>query len=279
MSRDPHRLFSEEDRRIVRDNQDGRCAGPCGGLCPTTSRCITVSPGPRTGRRSSATPRGLCRPCHLDRPQRALRRHRTPANGKPRLSTKMLPRLRQGWTATVAAAPGAGKTLFTGFTIHALVESGTIERVVIFVPNNVLKGQWARDLKQLGIHVDPDAGRHVIENPRQRVLRCRPHLPDPLPGSPGRQRVDPAGRTASTLYVFDEVHHLAEAEHSAWGQAVGALIGSDPDHPRHPVLNLSGTLFRSTARPEDRHRPLRARCPTNRTGCRPSPITPSAPTS
>ena len=52
---------------------------------------------------------------------------------------------------------------------------------------------------------------------------------------------------ARTLYVFDEVHHLAEAEHSAWGQAVGALVGIDPDHPRHPVLNLSGTLFRSTA--------------------------------
>lgn len=245
-TRDPERLFSEEDRRIVRDNQDGRCAGTCGDVLPDDfemhHRIAWAAGGPTI----TGNARGLCRPCHLTATNERFD-DIAPRTWQLQALAEVLPRLRQGWTATVAAAPGAGKTLFTGFTIQALWESGTIDRVVIFVPNNVLKGQWARDLKLLGIHVDPEAGRHVVENPDSGFVGVVHTYQVLSQGALITNALIRRAERSRTLYVFDEVHHLAEAEHSAWGQSVGVLVGSDPDHPRHPVLNLSGTLFRSTA--------------------------------
>lgn len=243
-TRDPQRRYSEADRRIVRDNQNGRCAGPCGGELPDDfemhHRVAWSAGGPTT----IGNARGLCRPCHLIAPKEDFDSLK-PRAWQAEALEEALPRLRAGLTATIAAAPGAGKTLFSGFTIQALVESGTIERVVVFVPNNVLKGQWARDLKQLGIHVDPDAGRHVVENADSGFVGVVHTYQILTQGALVTNALIRRADHTRTLYIFDEVHHLAEAEHSAWGQAVGVLVGTDPDHPRHPVLNLSGTLFRS----------------------------------
>ena len=222
-------------------NAPGRAAE----CCPTTSTCITAVAWSINGPTIVGNARGLCGPCHLTAPNERFD-DIAPRDWQTEALAEILPRLREGRTATEMAAPGAGKTLFTGFTIHAFKESNTIERVVIFVPNNVLKGQWARDLKKLGIHVDDAAGRHVIENPHSGFFGVVHTYQLLAQGALVTNALIRRAEQAPTLYVFDEVHHLAEPDHSAWGQAVGALIGSDPDHPRHPVLNLSGTLFRST---------------------------------
>jgi hypothetical protein len=52
----------------------------------------------------------------------------------------------------------------------------------------------------------------------------------------------------ATLVVLDEVHHVGEPGHTAWGRAVATMVGDVSAGTVHAaaVLNMTGTLFRSS---------------------------------
>lgn len=52
----------------------------------------------------------------------------------------VLERLWQTGTATVHAAPGAGKTFFAGMVFHHLKRAGLVDRMVVVVPNRASYG-------------------------------------------------------------------------------------------------------------------------------------------
>lgn len=143
-------------------------------------------------------------------------------------------------SATIHAAPGAGKTRFTGALINRLKGAGWIERAVIVVPNAALRSQWHEALIELGVHLDPDPNKGWHELPQSDGAVVTYHS---LPRAAGHHRQELDRRP--TLLVLDEVHHAGDNE--TWGRAV-AKISGDVDGEVHAVgiLNLTGTLFRST---------------------------------
>jgi len=146
---------------------------------------------------------------------------------------------RQG-SATIHAAPGAGKTSFTGAVYLRMKAAGWVERLIVVVPNSALRAQWRESLAELNVLLD--------DEPRNSWQELRgTHGPvvtyHSLPNSAPDHRKELERR--STLVVLDEVHHAGDK--ATWGRAVARMVGDvDGDVAATGVLNLTGTLFRSS---------------------------------
>lgn len=144
--------------------------------------------------------------------------------------------------ATVAAAPGSGKTFFAGMLFKALLRD--VDRMVVIVPRAGLVQQWARvSWEDSGIQLRPN---HPLERLGQDgvVVTYQSLSPATLVLHQARTRTD------RTLVVLDEVHHVGESviegERAAWAHFVAELVGGvERGLQVAAVLNLSGTLWRS----------------------------------
>ena len=133
------------------------------------------------------------------------------------------------------ATPGAGKTTFALTAARRALVARAIRRVVIVVPTQHLKFQWAHAAERLDIHLDPEWNLgygglppdvHGVVVTYQQVA------------------VEPASlrpMVRQALVVLDEIHHAGDSR--AWGDAIRQAF--DPAWRR---LSLSGTPFRSDQR-------------------------------
>ncbi len=107
--------------------------------------------------------------------------------------------------------------------------------VTVVVPTEHLKTQWAQAAARVGIALDP---KFSNSNSRRR-RRSTTASSSPTPRWPAtRPGTGCAPRTASTLVVFDEIHHGGDAK--SWGEAIREAFD---DATRR--LALTGTPFRS----------------------------------
>jgi superfamily II DNA or RNA helicase len=152
--------------------------------------------------------------------------------------------IRQGM-ATIAAGPGTGKTIFAGLVFETLYDAGIVDRAVIFVPREPLLDQWKQALYRAR-HLDLTVGQTVE---RARTLGTINTYQSLTPQSVQNHREQAA--LARTLVVFDEVHHLGEpvrpgGQRPGWARQAMELVGEIGGFHVTGVLNLSGTLWRSS---------------------------------
>jgi superfamily II DNA or RNA helicase len=139
----------------------------------------------------------------------------------------------------VVATPGAGKTTFALNLAHELLEAGAVHRIVVVVPTEHLKVQWAKAAHRCGISIDPTTrNASGLENPVDYRGAALTYAQ--VASQPQLHRMG-ATRTA-TLVILDEIHHAGEEK--AWGEAVRTAF---KDAARR--LCLSGTPFRSDNNP------------------------------
>ena len=120
--------------------------------------------------------------------------------------------------------------------------SGLARRVVIVVPTQHLKHQWAHAAERLDLHLDPEwsAGYGVLPSDVHGVVVTYQQVA----ANPGALR----GLVQGALIVLDEIHHAGESR--SWGDgvrfafepAVAAAVPvghAVPFRPeRHPVRAL-----------------------------------------
>lgn len=146
--------------------------------------------------------------------------------------------------ATVAAAPGAGKTVFAALVFEALRASDHVDRMVVLAPRRTLVLQWHDSLFRTR-HLELRPNGEVERSGQDGVVVTYQSLSADTVGI-HRRLAD----TSRTLFVLDEVHHVGEPANSggrpAWARYVAELVG-DVRSEIHVagVLNLSGTLWRS----------------------------------
>jgi len=130
------------------------------------------------------------------------------------------------------ATPGAGKTTFALAAARRALLGRTISRVVVVVPTQHLKLQWAHAAEPAGIHLDPGwaAGYGALPSDVHGVVVTYQQVA----ANPGALR--PLVRGA--IAILDEIHHAGESR--AWGDGVRFAF----EHA-HRRLCLSGTPFRS----------------------------------
>jgi superfamily II DNA or RNA helicase len=133
------------------------------------------------------------------------------------------------------ATPGAGKTTFALTAARRALVARSIRRVVIVVPTQHLKFQWAHAAERLDIHLDPEwnVGYGGLPPDAHGVVVTYQQVAV----SPASLR--PMVRQA--LVVLDEIHHAGDSR--AWGDGIRQAF--DPAWRR---LSLSGTPFRSDQR-------------------------------
>lgn len=132
------------------------------------------------------------------------------------------------------STPGSGKTIFALRIAHKSLHAGEADRVVVVVPTEGLKGQWAEEASKTGIDLDPS-----ISNKKGRensdfhgcVLTY------------AQLGVNHAHHKAAinqsrTFVIFDEIHHAGSD--LTWGDALISTFENAVFR-----LSLSGTPFRS----------------------------------
>lgn len=237
--RDPRRLFSSSERSMIAARQHHACH-ECGAGLPEVYHVHHVVPWAEGGRTHPDNGVALCPECHL-RVEVKLPPAFEPRAWQEEALPNILPLLRGREFATLSAAPGAGKTEFTAWAYTNLRATGDALRLVVFGPNTHLRGQW-RDVcanRRIFLRHDSISERRGEDG----VVVTYHALLDP---NRMEQLIEDAAATP-TLFVLDEVHHLAKTpggEAGAWAVNIGRVVGT-VDNPQHAVLNLSGTLFRS----------------------------------
>ncbi len=133
------------------------------------------------------------------------------------------------------ATPGAGKTVFALWAVLRALRAGRVRRLVVVVPTQHLKRQWAHAAEGVHIHLDPEwsAGYGGLPSDVHGVAVTYQQVA----ANPAAMR--PLVRGA--MVILDEVHHAGESR--AWGDAVRLAF-----EPAARRLCLSGTPFRSDQR-------------------------------
>ncbi len=236
----PGRLSIEECQKVA-DNAGGRCA-----RCEAVLGNLWVSAHLPGHGLSGSWDRGpmepWCMSCSrslradeaLAIPEFALREWQAQA------LEVALERIWKQGSATIHAAPGAGKTRFTGATFLRMRAAGWAERMVVVVPNSALRSQWRESLFDMDISLDDEPRDNWQELRGTHGAVVTYHS---LPNSAMAHQRELLQRP--TLVVLDEVHHAGDK--ATWGRAVNHMVG-DVTGEVHAsgVLNLTGTLFRST---------------------------------
>ncbi|HEX2849383.1 MAG TPA: DEAD/DEAH box helicase family protein [Acidimicrobiales bacterium] len=139
---------------------------------------------------------------------------------------------RAGADFLAVATPGAGKTTFALTAVRRALADTPTRRVVVVVPTQHLKVQWASAAAAFDLHLQPEwsardgrlpADVHGIVTTYQQVATSAGAL---------------NGLCRDAAVVFDEIHHAGEDK--AWGDAVRQAFA-----PAAFRLALSGTPFRS----------------------------------
>jgi superfamily II DNA or RNA helicase len=130
------------------------------------------------------------------------------------------------------ATPGAGKTTFALTAARRALVSRLARRVVVVVPTEHLKYQWAHAAEHQGIHLDPGwsvgygglpSDVHGVVVTYQQVA-LSPALFRPM--------------VRQALVILDEIHHAGDSR--SWGDGIRQAFA-----PAWRRLCLSGTPFRS----------------------------------
>lgn len=136
---------------------------------------------------------------------------------------------------TVTATPGAGKTTFALTLAKHLLSERIIDRIIVVVPTDHLRTQWATAAKRLGVVLDPTLGNDaILKKEFHGYVTTYPQVAShPLLH---QRRTELPRRT---LVIMDEIHHAGDG--LSWGEAI--LEAFSPAERR---LALTGTPFRTS---------------------------------
>lgn len=135
----------------------------------------------------------------------------------------------------VTATPGAGKTTFALTVADKLLDRTPIEQVIIVVPTDHLRTQWADSAIARGIFVDPSLSNKTSLVGEDFVGYVVTYAQ--IANNPGLHRARTENK--KTLVIFDEIHHAGDG--LSWGEAVKLAF-----QPATRRLSLTGTPFRTS---------------------------------
>jgi superfamily II DNA or RNA helicase len=221
------RFFNDRERAALYLAADGRCA-ECGAQLEPGWHGDHVDPYSRGGPTDVVNGQALCPPCNLLKgavPVIDLRDWQRKAIEDFYAANKP--------DFLVTATPGAGKTRFALSLARRLQSEGTVKRVVVVVPTDALRQQWADEAAPFGLDLKPVAGAEDYE--KDGYQGCVVTYAQIMKGL-GSELLRRSTRLP-TLAILDEIHHAGEQR--SWGDGLRYAV----DQATHR-LALTGTPWR-----------------------------------
>lgn len=231
------RRFNTAERVALFLAANGRCAN-CGSELVPGWHADHINPWSAGGPTDATNGQALCPTCNLSKGSRLVNWTGPDLRDWQReaLNTYLA---RNHADFLVVATPGAGKTTFALRLAHQLLDAGVVQRVVIVVPTEHLKVQWANSAHRCGISIDPTTkNADGLENHADYQGAALTYAQ--VASQPDLHRMG-CGRR-HTLVILDEIHHAGDER--TWGDAVRHAF-----EPAGRRLALSGTPFRSDNNP------------------------------
>ena len=136
----------------------------------------------------------------------------------------------------VTATPGSGKSTFALTLAGRLLAQRIVQRVIVVVPTDHLRGQWADAAARLGLWLDPDLPNSV--GPVREGTHGYVATYAQVAAKPMLHRNRAEAR--ASLVIMDEIHHAGDG--LTWGDGVREAFDTAKRR-----LGLSGTPFRTKA--------------------------------
>jgi superfamily II DNA or RNA helicase len=136
----------------------------------------------------------------------------------------------------VSATPGAGKTHYAISIAQGLLGQGLVDRVVVVVPTDALRSQWAVAAGKSGLQLKPVSDKADYD--KAGYVGCVVTYQQLLDNK-GADAIRTVTRR-STLVILDEVHHAGD--NRSWGESLRTAVENATYR-----LSLTGTPWRRDA--------------------------------
>jgi len=220
------RRFGDREKSALYLAADGHCA-KCGIELESGWHADHMHPHSLGGQTDVTNGQALCPRCNREKGVSVLRDWQREAKEMFLASGKR--------DFLVSATPGAGKTRFALDLARDLVAAGQVERIVIVVPSDTLRRQWADKGDEYGLPLVPvdEAADYEKRGYRGCVVTYQQL-------QYGALNLKRATRVP-TLAIIDEIHHAGESR--SWGDALSTALDKATYR-----LALTGTPWRRDKR-------------------------------
>jgi superfamily II DNA or RNA helicase len=225
--RDPRRRFSRRQRAVLYLVGGGRCQ-ECGVRLARGWHADHVVAHARGGRTDIRNGQALCAVCNLKKGVGHVSDER---QWQIEVRDEYFRRNQRDFL--IAATPAAGKTTAALDIASRLVSRGEVSRVVVVVPTDALREQWAVNAAAFGLQIKPVREPEDYEKPGYQG--CVVTYAQLAMGS-GADYLRRALRIP-TMVVLDEIHHAGDQR--SWGTSLAYAV---EDATRR--LSLTGTPWR-----------------------------------
>lgn len=226
------RRFSGREHDALYLAADGHCEctgcaackpGGCGAALEPGWHADHVDPWTHSHTTDVTNGQALCPPCNRRKGATVLRDWQQQAKDQFLASGKQ--------DFLVSATPGAGKTRFALDLARDLVTAGQVERIVIVVPSDQLRKQWADQGDAYGLPLVPVD--EAADYDKRGFRGCVVTYQQLRFGALNLKRAT----RVPTLAIIDEIHHAGESK--SWGDALREAL----EHATYR-LALTGTPWR-----------------------------------
>ncbi len=220
------RFFSSRERTALYLAADGRCT-ECGVELEPGWHADHIDPHVAGGPTDVINGQALCPTCNLKKGARAMK-----------LRDWQRKAIEDFYAAgkadfLVAATPGSGKTTMALTLARRFLDENAARRVVVVVPTDALRKDWADNAAAVGINLMPVTESEHYDKPGYHG--CVVTYAQIMRGT-GQELLRRAMRTP-TFAILDEIHHAGESK--SWGD--GLKYAVDQAVAR---LALTGTPWR-----------------------------------
>lgn len=201
------RRFSSSERAVLYLAADGKCSD-CGSELTDGWHADHVHPYSKGGATDVVNGQALCASCNITKGDKHSMAQPTLRKWQQEATRRYFEKDQRNFLAAVT--PGAGKTRFALDLAKQLLDEGSIRRIVVIVPSDSLRSQWAGQADVKDLHLRPledtlidKPGYHGTVTTYQALGNERSNT-----AALYRHRIgidDPSG----TLVILDEIHHAA----------------------------------------------------------------------
>lgn len=220
------RRFKDSERSAFYLAADGKCE-ECGVELEPGWHADHVIPYSHGGQTDVINGQALCPPCNLKKGAKVTNPREWQREARDQFFAKAAK------DYLVSATPGAGKTRFSLSLAAELLKVGTAEKVVVVVPTDALRQQWADQAAASGLHLMPVTQAADYDKPGYNG--CVATYAQVARGA-GADLLRRSTRRP-TLAILDEIHHAGE--NRSWGDGLTYAL----ENVVHRIA-LTGTPWR-----------------------------------